>query len=134
MTCDTWHVTPDMWHVTCDTWHVTHDMWHVVGGEHSLKMDCDIWCLEDWEENADGLNELINNEGVRRTAPATPGLLITLSIIQIYNFLSFFSLKIWWIFTESVYVICPVLETMFPGGLETCGKRVYSLYWLTKRQ
>ena len=28
MTCDTWHVIPDMWHRTSDTWHTTPDMWH----------------------------------------------------------------------------------------------------------
>ena len=35
----------------------------------------DLWCLEDWEEKADLVTELINYEAVCRTAPATLGLL-----------------------------------------------------------
>ena len=42
-------------------------------------MVCDLLYLEDWEEKADGLTELINDEGVCRTAPATPGMLINQS-------------------------------------------------------
>ena len=38
---------------------------------------CDLQYLEDWEEKADGLTDLINHEGVCRTAPAKPGLLNT---------------------------------------------------------
>ena len=35
-----------------------------------------VMMFEDWEEKGQGFNELINNDGVCRTAPATPGLLI----------------------------------------------------------
>ena len=86
--CDTWHVTCDMWHMTCDTWHVTCDMWYVTcfGGWtfsqnfRSLVLTvCDLWYYEDLKEKADLLNywltQLINDEAVHRTAPATPGLL-----------------------------------------------------------
>ena len=35
----------------------------------------DLRYLEDWEEKADSLTHLINDEAVCRTAPATPGML-----------------------------------------------------------
>ena len=38
-------------------------------------MVCDLSYLEDWEEKDHGPTDLINNEGVCKTAPATPGLL-----------------------------------------------------------
>ena len=38
-------------------------------------MVCDLLYLEDWEEKAHSLTELISHKGVCRTAPATPGLL-----------------------------------------------------------
>ena len=41
-------------------------------------MVCNLRYLEDWEENARGLSELMNGEGVCRTATAAPGLLNTL--------------------------------------------------------
>ena len=87
-----WHVTCDVWHVTCDTWHVTRDMWHVTccGGWtfsqnfSSLALTvCDLWYYEDLEEKAHSLTHLINYEAVCRTAPATPGLLITTWLIFI---------------------------------------------------
>ena len=49
-------------------------------------MVCDLWYLEDWEEKADWLTELINDKGVW-TAPATPGLLKS----------------VWYTLTESPY-------------------------------
>ena len=60
-------------------WHVTH------GGGCTFTQNFsflaltvwDLWCCEDWEEKGELLNELINHEAVYRTAPATPGLLIT---------------------------------------------------------
>ena len=87
MTCDMWDVTCDMWHVTRDTWHVTCDKWHVWGGWtfsqnfSSLALTvCDLWYYEDLEEKdhwlTQWINELMNDEAVYRTAPATPGLLI----------------------------------------------------------
>ena len=36
----------------------------------------DLWCFEDLEEKDRWLNESVNDGGVCRTAPATPGLLI----------------------------------------------------------
>ena len=85
MTCDMWHVTRDTWHLTPDMWHMTCDMWHVVGGEHCLKISApqllrfviyDI--LKIWRKRlTHWLNESVNDEGVYRTAPATPGLLNT---------------------------------------------------------
>ena len=61
--------------MTRDTWHVTRDtVWF-------------LWYFEDLEETADWLTDSINNEGVCRTAPATPGLLNT--ICSNYSLLSF---------------------------------------------
>ena len=54
--CDTCHLTRDTWHMTHDTWDMTPDMWHVVGVEHSLKIVCDLWYVEDMEEKGFGLN------------------------------------------------------------------------------
>ena len=61
----------------CDTWHVTHG----VGWTFSQIFSClalmvwDLWCCEYLEEKGESLNELISDEAVYRTAPATPGLL-----------------------------------------------------------
>ena len=75
-----------MWHMTRDTWHVKRDMWHVtcLGGWtfsqnfSSLALTvCDLWYYEDLEEKDDLLTDLINDEAVCRTAPATPGLSIS---------------------------------------------------------
>ena len=80
MTPDTWHVTHDT-----DTWHVTRYMWHVThGGGWTFSQNFSspaltVWdrqCLEDSELKDDSLNESVNYEGVYRTAPASPGLLI----------------------------------------------------------
>ena len=71
-----------MWHVTCDMWHVTRDTdtclgaWAFSQNFSSLAPTvCDLWYFEDLEEKDDSVNESINDEGVYRTAPATPGLL-----------------------------------------------------------
>ena len=82
LTYDTWHVTPDMWNVTPDMWHMTcdtwHDTWHVthgtmVEGEHSLKISAPQ--LLRFGQESSWLAESIY-DGVCKTAPATPGLLI----------------------------------------------------------
>ena len=48
-----------------------------------------VMIFEDWEEEGHGLtyliNKLINDKGVSRTAPATPGLLITVDVSRCYN-------------------------------------------------
>ena len=66
-----------MWHVTRDTWHVTClGGWTFSQNFSSLALTvCDLWYYEDLEEKADSLTELMNDEAVYRTAPATPGLL-----------------------------------------------------------
>ena len=40
---------------------VAHDLQHVT---------CNMWCFEEFEEKEDRRNELMNYEGVCRTAPA----------------------------------------------------------------
>ena len=60
---------------------MTCDMWHMVGGEHSLKisapqllrfgMDSVLKILN--ERITQLVNELMNEGGVYRIAPATPG-------------------------------------------------------------
>ena len=78
--------TCDMWHVTCDTWHVTRDTWHVfLGGgnilsKFQLPSSNRLWFMMLWRSGGKGwvtewINQLINDEAVYRTAPATPGLL-----------------------------------------------------------
>ena len=77
-----------MCQVTDDTWQVTRDRWHVtlsVGWTFSQNFSsqaltvCDLWNYEDLEEKAHWVTELINDGGVCRTAPATPGLLNTVN-------------------------------------------------------
>ena len=81
-----WHMTRDMWHVTHDMWQVTHDMWHVTGWgrwtftQNFSSLALMVWewkCTEDISTNHQSLSDLISNGGVYRTAPATPGLLIS---------------------------------------------------------
>ena len=67
-----WHLTLYMWHVTCDTWHVTHDTWH-VSPLYLLWFGC-IYVLKVWSKR---VTQLMNCNGICRTAPATPGLVIT---------------------------------------------------------
>ena len=72
-------MTRDMWHMTLDTWHMTHDRW----GEVNILSKCQlpssyVWewrCSEDISTKDHSLGYLMNDEGVSRTAPATPGLL-----------------------------------------------------------
>ena len=80
-----WQVTRDMWHVTRDTLYVTPDTWQVGGGEPSLKISAPYFLrfgieglmkifsqiMTYW------INEWVNDKGVYKTAPATPGLHIT---------------------------------------------------------
>ena len=74
-------------------------------------MVCDLGYLEDSEEKADWLTESVNDKGVWRTAPATPGLLNTrfsrgcfTSTFVIHSFIdSSFSSKSWDNFTPKPY-------------------------------
>ena len=90
LTCDTLHKTPDMWHMTYDMSHVTCVIWHTGGDEHCLTISGPylLWfgCegvlkilnkrrTTDWMKEL--INKLINDKCVCRTAPATPGLIIT---------------------------------------------------------
>ena len=80
-----WHVTCDAWHVTRDTWHMTHDMFGGVNilSKFQLPSSYRLWFMILWRSGGEGsltqrINEWMNYEAVYRTAPATPGLLITL--------------------------------------------------------
>ena len=53
---------------------MTLDMWHFSSPALTV---LDRQCLEDSELKDDLINEWMNYEGVYRTAPATPVLLIT---------------------------------------------------------
>ena len=77
VTCDTWHGTHDMWHVTSDMWHMTDGRrWTISQNVSFLALMVWEWrCYEDISTKDDLLTESMSNEGVRRTAPATPGLL-----------------------------------------------------------
>ena len=74
-------MTCDMWYATCDMWQVRFDMWHVVGGEIFWKFQVpsseDLGLMILWRFGEKGLLTDGLNEGVWRTAPATPGLLIS---------------------------------------------------------
>ena len=82
MTPDMWHLTPDIWHVTPDKLDVSRDTQGVmrivskfqVSSSYGLGLKV-FWRF--WTKRS--LNEWINNEGVCRTALATPGLLISFS-------------------------------------------------------
>ena len=81
MTPDPWHMTHDVWQETCDKRHVTCDMWWKV----NILSKCQV-------PSSNGLGvkvfwsyfhklwvtQFMSGEGVFRTAPASPGLLITL--------------------------------------------------------
>ena len=87
----TWHLTCDTWHLKCDTWHLTHDMWKMVEGEYSHKISApqlfrfgcnDI--LKVWRKRmTDWLTDWMSDKGDCRTAPATPGLLITYMFLAV---------------------------------------------------
>ena len=74
-----WQVTGDMWQVTCDRWHVTCNRLREVNiflNFSSLALTAWEWRIVEYlEEKAHSLTELMNDEAVYRTAPATPGLL-----------------------------------------------------------
>ena len=71
-----------MWHVTCDTWQVTHDMWGEVNLLSKFQLSSFyglgvkvFWIYFNKWWRSQSVNKLINEKGVCRTAPATPGLL-----------------------------------------------------------
>ena len=70
----------DMWHVTRDTWHVTYDMFGGVNilSKFQLPSSYRLGFMMLWRSGGKGcMNELMNDKAIYRTAPATPGLLIT---------------------------------------------------------
>ena len=81
----TWHLTRKRWNVTCNMWHVTHDTWQVKEVNFLSKLQHHSFnSLEDWEGKDHVSNNVsISIKGVYRTAPATPGLLITLKFIAV---------------------------------------------------
>ena len=75
ITCYKCHVTHDKWHMTCCTWHMTCcGGWIFFKNFSSLALTVlDLWYFKDFEEKAHWLTEWMNQEGVCKTAPATPG-------------------------------------------------------------
>ena len=73
----------DRWQVTRDTWHVTHDTWCGVNilSKFQLSSSNGLGFMMLWisgeKRITQLINQLINDEAVYRTAPATPGLLNT---------------------------------------------------------
>ena len=84
-----WHVTYDMWHMTFSVgWSLSRNV-----SSHALLV-WDWQCLEDiWTKGSvnQSVSQLISDGGDCRTAPATPGLLITI--------------KFWWSFPLSFSII-----------------------------
>ena len=83
MTGDRWHVTGDRWHLTGDRWQVTRDTWWGVNilSKFQLPSSNGLGFMMSWRWRGKGwlsdlINESMNDEGVCRAAPATPGLLI----------------------------------------------------------
>ena len=83
---DMWQVTRDRWHVTGEMWKVTGDRWHMtpgVGWTFSQNFSSLAWfgsydVLKIWRKRIIySVNQLMNDKAVRGTAPATPGLLIS---------------------------------------------------------
>ena len=98
-----WHVTRDTWHVTRDTWHVTCDMFGGVNilSKFQLPSSYRLWFMILWRSGGKGsLADWINDEAVYRTAPATPGLLKTLSILSPLLLPGSFWLPEFWIPTQ----------------------------------
>ena len=102
-TCDMWHLTHEMWHVTCDMWHGTPDRWWEVNilskfqVPSSYGLGVKIFWRYFGKRVTQFINLSINNKGVCRTAPATPGPLITM---EGQGYLSSWSYLVWpWIST-----------------------------------
>ena len=69
-----WHITRDTWHMTCDTWHVTHGGGGVnILSKFQLPSSYRLGFMMLWRLGGNrSLNQLMNDEAVYRTAPATP--------------------------------------------------------------
>ena len=79
-----WHLRRDIWHVktdivTSDTWHMTWDTSLEVNilskCQLPISYSLGVWIFAGLEEKDHRLNQWMGDEGVCRTAPATPGLL-----------------------------------------------------------
>ena len=78
------HVTCDMWQVTSNTWHMTCVMlWGVNNfSRFQLPSSNGLWFMIFWRFGGKGspndwLTDSINDKGVCRTPPATPGHPVT---------------------------------------------------------
>ena len=85
VTCYAWHMTSDTgldtWHMTRDTWHLTSDNWRGVNilSKFQLPSSYGLGVLMFWRFGGKGrVTRLMNDKGVYRTAPTTPGLLISI--------------------------------------------------------
>ena len=74
------HVTRDMWHMTRDMWHGACDMlwWVNILSKFQLPSSYGLWYMIFWRSVGKGsLTDWLNHGGDCRTAPYTPGMLIT---------------------------------------------------------
>ena len=75
-----------MWHVTCDTWHVWGGN---ILSNFQLPSSYRLRFMMLWRSGGKGwVNQLINDEAVYRTAPATPGLLNISNMVTSFQRLS----------------------------------------------
>ena len=79
VTHDLCHATCEMWNVTRDMWHLTHKMWGEVNllSKYQLTSFYGFGMKVCWRYFFQRISDLTNYEGVIRTAPSTPGLVIT---------------------------------------------------------
>ena len=94
-----WYLTPDTWHVTHDICHMTHrGWWPLCQNFKSLALQFghnDV--LKIWRKRSltDWMNESINDKGVYRTAPATPGQGNMVYITSYFFFIFFCKQNVW---------------------------------------
>ena len=126
------HVTRDTWHMTPDTWHVTlGGGWTICQNFSSLALL--VWArkwFEDLEEKDRWLNQLISDEAVYRTAPATQGLLIILSHSSTTIITAFHAYQYISVYLTKSRVCCLIHVTTFHPSFPATGHTRETLDYL----
>ena len=81
-------MTLDMWHLTCETWQTTCDIWAGLNILSIALLVGDFWCLEDWEEKDDWLNERRNkwiNKSITKVFVKQPCSFLCLNMFSLCN-------------------------------------------------